>query len=65
MEECNVSKYGTKRKALPIPKSVENEILVGDRYHAVVDRKQGIIAYIAVDNNIIPPEELNIKIEKE
>lgn len=63
-ENFVVRKYGTRRKSVPIPKSVESEIKVGDPVECIVDRANKAIVYFFKNSDILSPEDLEEKVKE-
>lgn len=57
-EKVKVVKYGSNRKSVPIPRSIEDEIDVGAECEVIVDRKLKGLLYLFPNSDIKGPEEL-------
>lgn len=63
-ETCKVSKYGDKRKSVPIPKAIEDEIEIGTEAEVYIDRKRKAVLYVFPQSDIKPPEEIQTVISE-
>ena len=63
-EEVSVTKYGTRRKNIAIPRAIEDEVEVGDKAKVYIDRKRNAILYVFSEGTLEPPKEFRITEEQ-